>query len=135
MHKLENEISALQKKLSDKAGKLQEKQQELNRLMKDVGNVHQIITPFKNHRIGFTVPQITEAPPTFGREKWMDKQNKRIETMFNKTVAEIERLYVAEAEKQVKSAGQNLLVDYKELYRYGTENEQLHQYIRDITVR
>jgi len=68
VHRLENEISALQEKLSDKAGKLQEKQQELNRLMKDVGNVHQIITPFKNHRIGFTAPQITEVPPTFDRD-------------------------------------------------------------------
>lgn len=133
VHKLENELSALQEKLSDKTGKLQEKQQELNRLMKDVGNAHQIITPFKNHRIGFTAPQITEVPPTFGREKWMEKQNKRIDSMFNKTVAEVERLYMAEAEKQVKAAGQNQLVDYKELHRYRNENGQLRQYIRDIT--
>lgn len=133
VHRLENEILALQEKLSDKAGKLQEKQQELNRLMKDVGNVHQIITPFKNHRIGFTAPQITEVPPTFGREKWMEKQNKRIEAMFNKTVAEIERLYMSEVEKQMKATGQNLLVDYKEYHRYKNENGQLRQYIHDIT--
>ena len=133
VHRLENEISVLQEKLSDKTGKLQEKQQELNRLMKDVGDVHQIITPFKNHRIGFTAPQITEVPPTFGREKWMEKQNRRIETMFNKTVTEVERLYMAEAGKQVKAAGQNQLVDYKELHRYRNENGQLRQYIRDIT--
>lgn len=101
--------------------------------MKDVGNVHQIITPFKNHRIGFTAPQITEAPPTFGREKWMEKQNKRIESMFNKAVAEVERLYMADAEKQVKAAGQNQLVDYKEYHRYKNENGQLRQYIRGIT--
>ena len=132
VHRLENELSVLQEKLSDKADKLQEKQRELNRLMKDVSNVHQIITPFRNHRIGFTAPQITEVPPTFGREKWMEKQNKRIETVFNKAVAEIERLYMAEAEKQVKAAGQNLLVDYKEIHRYKNENGQLHQYIRDI---
>lgn len=133
VHKLENEISALQEKLLDKTGKLQEKQQELNRLMKDVGNVHQIITPFKNHRIGFTAPQITEVPPTFGREKWMEKQNKWIETEFSKAVAEIKRSYMAEAEKQVKAAGQNLLVDYKELHRYRNESGQLRQYIQDIT--
>lgn len=132
VHRLENEISALQEKLSDKAGKLQEKQQELNRLMKDVGNVHQIITPFKNHRIGFNAPQITEVPPTFGREKWVEKQNKRIETEFSKAIAKIERLYMAEAEKQVKAAKQNQLVDYKELHRYKNENGQQHQYIRDI---
>lgn len=132
VYRLENEISALQKKLSDKAGKLQEKQQELNRLMKDIGSVHKIITPFKNHRIGFTAPQITEAPPTFGREKWVEKQNQRIETIFNKTVAEIERLYMAEAEKQVKFAQQNQLVDYKELHRYRNENGQLRQYIHEI---
>lgn len=133
VYRLENELSALQEKLSDKTEKLQEKQQELNRLIKDVSNVHQIITPFKNHRISFTAPQITEVPPTFGREKWIEKQNKRIETMFNKAVAEIERLYMAEAEKQVRAAGQNQLVDYKELHRYRNENGQLRQYIRDIT--
>lgn len=133
VHKLENELSVLQEKLSDKTGKLQEKQQELNRLMKDVGNIHQIINPFKNHCIGFTAPQITEIPPTFGREKWMEKQNKRIETEFNKAVAEVERLYMAEAEKQVKTAGQNHLVDYKELHQYKNENGQLRQYILDIT--
>ncbi|MDO4934052.1 MAG: recombinase, partial [Prevotella sp.] len=132
VHRLENEISSLQEKLLDKTGKLQEKQQELNRLMKDVGNVRQIITPFKNHRIGFTAPQITEVPPTFGREKWVGKQNKRIETEFDKAVAEVERLYMAEAERQVKAAGQNLLVDYKELHLYRNENGQLRQYIRDI---
>lgn len=129
--RLENEILALQEKLLDKTDKLQEKQRELNCLMKDVGNVRQIISPFKNHRIGFTAPKITEAPPTFGREKWMEKQNKRIETEFNKAVAEIERLYMAEAEKQVKAAGQNQLVDYKEYHRYKKENGQLRQYIQD----
>ena len=123
----------MQEKLSDKTGKLQEKQHELNRLMKDVCNVHQIITQFRNHRIGFTAPQITEVPPTFRREKWMDKQNKRIKTEFNKTVAEVERLYMAEAEKQVKASSQNLLVDYNEFHRYRNENGQLHQYIHDIT--
>lgn len=83
--------------------------------------------------MSFTVPQITEIPSTFGREKWMEKQNKRIDTMFNKTVAEIERSYMAEAEKQVKAAGQNQLADYKELHRYRNENGQLRQYIHDIT--
>ena len=63
----------------------------------------------------------------------MEKQNKRIETVFNKAVAEVERLYMAEAERQVKAAEQNQLVDYKELHRYRNENGQLRQYIRDIT--
>lgn len=40
---------------------------------------------------------------------------------------------MAEAEKQVKAAGQNQLVDYKELHRYKNENGQQRQYIRDIT--
>ena len=45
----------------------------------------------------------------------------------------MERLYMAEAERQVKAAEQNQLVDYKELHRYRNENGQLRQYIRDIT--
>lgn len=74
-----------------------------------------------------------EAPPTFGRGKWIEKQNKRIGTMFNKTVAEVERLYMAEAEKQVRAAQQNRLVDYKEYHRYMNENDQLYRHIQNIT--
>lgn len=33
----------------------------------------------------------------------------------------------------MKAAGQNLLVDYKELHQYKNENGQLRQYIHDIT--
>ena len=40
---------------------------------------------------------------------------------------------MSEAEKQVKAAGQNQLVDYKEYHRYRNENGQLRQYIHDIT--
>lgn len=133
MHKLENELSVLQEKLADKTGKLQEKQQELSRLTRDVGNVHQVITPFKNHRISFNAPQIRETPPTFGREKWIEKQNKQIETMFNKIVAEVEKLYMSEAEKQVRAAQQNQLLDYKEYYRYMDEKVQLYRHIQNIT--
>lgn len=132
MHKLESELSVLQEKFADKSGKLQEKQQELSRLTRDVGNVHQVITPFKNHRICFNAPQIKETPPTFGREKWVETQNKRIEIMFNKIVTEVD-IYMAEAEKQVKAAQQNQLVDYKEYHRYMNENDRLYRHIRDIT--
>ncbi len=131
--KLENEISALQEKLTDKDAKIEMKRRELDGLTRDVGNIKRVITPFRNHRINFSAPQLTETPPTFGREKWMEKQNKRIDSMFNKTVAEVERLYMAEAEKRVKAAGQNQLVDYKELHRYRNENGQLRQYIQEMT--
>lgn len=53
--------------------------------------------------------------------------------MFNKTVAEVERLYMAEAEKQVRAAQQNQLVDYKEYHRYMNENDQLYRHIQNIT--
>lgn len=133
VRRLENEISLLQSKLSDKSAKLQEKKLELDNLMKDVGNVRQIITPFKNQRIGFTAPQITEMPPMFGREKWLEKQNKRIETTFNKVMAEVERRYMAEAEKQVKAAQQNQLIDYKRYQQYINEQGQQHQHIQEMT--
>ena len=51
---------------------------QLDDLARNVGNVKRVIVPFRNHLPDFTAPKITEMPPTFGREKWLDKQNKHI---------------------------------------------------------
>lgn len=130
--RLENKLADLQEKLTDKGTKLELKQRELDDLTRNVVNVRQVITPFRNHRIDFTAPKITEAPPTFGREKWLEKQNRRIESLFNRAIAEIERLYRTEAEKQVATAQSNQLVDYKEYRRYMDENDKLRQHIQEI---
>lgn len=130
--RLENKLADLQEKLTDKGTKLELKQRELDELTRNVGNVRQVITPFKNHHLDFTAPQITDVPPTFGREKWLEKQNRRIESLFNKALAEIEKLYRTEAEKQVATAQSNQLVDYKEYRRYIDENDKLRQYIQEI---
>ena len=130
--KMQNKILALQERLSDKNAKIEMKQRELDDLARNVGNVKRVIAPFRNHLPDFTAPKITEMPPTFGREKWLDKQNKHIERMFNKVIAEIERLYRTEAEKQVAIAQNNRLVDYKEYRRYMDENERLRQNIQEI---
>jgi len=132
VHRLENEISALQEKLTDKDAKIETKRRELDDLTRDMGNIKRVITPFRNHRINFFAPQLTETPPTFGREKWMEKQNRQIETLFNKAVAEIEKLYMSEAEKQVAAVQNNLLVDYKDYHRCMSENGRLRQYIQEM---
>ena len=60
-------ISDYQVKLDDKTGKLQVKEQELEQLTKDAAKACSVIQPFRNHKVDFTPPQITEKVPLFGR--------------------------------------------------------------------
>lgn len=133
IHSLENQIEVLQEKWNDKVAKIETKQRELDELTKDVSNVRRVITPFRNHRINLTAPQLTEAPPVFGREKWMEKQNLQIKSAFDRAIEAIEKLYMAEAEKQVETAQKNQLVDYKEYHRYKNDNNRLLQQVKKLT--
>ena len=62
-------IAEYQSKLDDKAGKLQVKEQELEQLTKDAAKVRSVVQPFRNHKVDFTPPQITEKVPLFGTDK------------------------------------------------------------------
>ena len=83
------------------------------------------VQPFRNHKVDFEPPRITDRPPMFGVEKWLDEQNSRIADCFVKIVRQIESLYRKDAEQQVQAAQRNALVDYKELGRLQQENERL----------
>lgn len=110
-------IAEYQSKLDDKAGKLQVKEQELEQLTKDVSKVRSIIQPFRNHKVDFTPPQITEKVPMFGTDKWIERQNRSIAKQFTEIVRKIESLYRNDAARQVESAQRNVLADYGELYQ------------------
>ena len=69
-------IAEYQSKLDDKAGKLQVKEQELEQLTKDAAKVRSVVQPFRNHKVDFTPPQITEKVPLFGTDKWIERQNR-----------------------------------------------------------
>ncbi len=129
---LEGEISALQKKLTEKSCTLEEKRQEYDSLMDKVDKMRKIFTPFKSHRVGFTAPQITELPPTFGRDQWLERQNRLLKAYFDKTVDEIESLYRAEAEEQVRIDRENCLVDYSDYQQCIDENQQLRLSIKEL---
>ncbi len=51
-------IAEYQTKLDDKAGKLQAKEQELDRMTRDMERVGWIAQPFRNHQIDFDPPRI-----------------------------------------------------------------------------
>ena len=110
-------IAEYQSKLDDKAGKLQVKEQELEQLTKDVSKVRSVIQPFRNHKVDFTPPQITEKVPMFGTDKWVERQNKSIAKQFTEIVRKIESLYRSDAARQVEAAQCNVLADYGELYQ------------------
>ena len=110
-------IAEYQSKLDDKAGKLQIKEQELEQLTKDVSKVRSVIQPFRNHKVDFTLPQITEKVPLFGTDKWVERQNRSIAKQFTEIVRKIESLYRKDAALQVESAQRNVLADYGELYQ------------------
>ena len=57
---IEDLIHDCQERLDDKETKLMIKQQELDSLLKDIQNIHSVNRPFKNYKIEFNAPQITE---------------------------------------------------------------------------
>ena len=110
-------IAEYQSKLDDKAGKLQVKEQELEQLTKEASKVRSVVQPFRNHKVDFTPPQITEKVPLFGTDKWVERQNKSIAKQFTEIVRKIESLYRNDAARQVEAAQRNVLADYGELYQ------------------
>ena len=114
---IQKQISEYQSKLEDKAGKLQEKEQELEQMTKNIDRVGRLAQPFRNHKIDFEPPQITEKPPMFGTDKWVERQNHHIAKQFTTIVRKIESLYRNDAAWQVEAAQRNVLADYGELYQ------------------
>ena len=110
-------IAEYQSKLDDKASKLQIKELELEQLTKDAAKVRSVIQPFRNHKVDFTPPQITEKVPLFGTDKWVERQNKSIAKQFTEIVRKIESLYRSDAARQVEATQRNILADYGELYQ------------------
>ena len=110
-------IAEYQAKLDDKAGKLEIKEQELEQLTKDASKVRSVIQPFRNYKVDFTPPQITEKVPLFGTDKWVERQNRSITKQFTEIVRKIESLYRNDAARQVEAAQRNVLADYGELYQ------------------
>ena len=118
-------IAEYQTKLEDKAGKLHAKEQELERLTEDAAKVRSVVQPFRNHKVEFTPPQITEKVPLFGTDKWVERQNHHIAKQFTEIIRKIESLYRNDAARQVEAAQHNVLVNYGELYQLRRENKLL----------
>ena len=110
-------ITEYQEKLEDKSNKLHAKEYELEQLTKDAAKARSVIQPFRNHKVDFTSPQITEKVPLFGTDKWIERQNRSISKQFAEIVRKIESLYRNDAARQVEAAQRNVLADYGELYQ------------------
>ena len=119
------QITELQNKVNDKMAALSRKESELAKLTKEVDAVSSVIQPFRNHKVEFDPPRITEKPPLFGVDKWLDKQNDQIAKRFTSIVRKIEALYMQDAERQVKAAQKNVLADYRELNQLRGDYESL----------
>ena len=96
-------IAEYQKRLEDKSNKLHAKEHELEQLTKDAAKARSVIQPFRNYKVDFTPPQITEKVPLFGTDKWIERQNRSIS----------------------KQSQRNVLADYGELYQLRRENKTL----------
>lgn len=118
-------IAEYQAKLEDKTDKFHAKEQELERLTADAAKVRSVVQPFRNHKVDFTPPQITEKVPLFGTDKWVERQNQHIARRFTEIVRKIESLYRNDAARQVEAAQRNVLADYGELYQLRRENKSL----------
>ena len=122
---LQRQIVDLHNKVYDKMAAIGRKESELAKLTKEVDAVSSVIQPFRNHKIEFDPPRITEKPPLFGVDKWLDKQNDQIAKRFTSIVRKIESLYMQDAERQVKAAQKNVLADYRELNQLRGDYESL----------
>lgn len=118
-------IAEYQEKLEDKSNKLHAKEHELEQLTKDAAKARSVIQPFRNHKVDFTPPQITEKVPLFGTDKWIERQNRSISKQFTEIVRKIESLYRNDAARQVEAAQRNVLADYGELYQLRKEVKTL----------
>ena len=118
-------ITEYQEKLEDKSNKRHAKEDELEQLTKDVAKARSVIQPFRNHKVDFTPPQITEKVPLFGTDKWIERQNRLIAKQFTEIVRKVESLYRNDAARQVEAAQYNALADYGELYQLRRENKIL----------
>lgn len=97
----------------------------MEQLTKDTANARSVIQPFSNHKVDFTAPQITEKPPMFGTDKWVERQNRRIAQQLTGIVRKIESLYKNDAARQVKAAQRNVLADYGELFNLRNDVKSL----------
>ena len=97
-------IAEYQEKLEYKSNKLHAKEHELEQLTKDAAKARSVIQPFRNHKVDFTPPQITEKVPLFGTDKWIERQNRSISKQFTEIVRKIESLYRNDAARQVETA-------------------------------
>lgn len=122
---IQKQISEYQSKLEDKSDKLRAKEQELEQLTKDATNARSVIQPFRNYKVDFTAPQITEKPPIFCTDKWVERQNQHIAKQFTTIVRKIESLYKNDAARLVEAAQRNVLADYGELLQLRNEVKSL----------
>ena len=118
-------ITEYQEKLEDKSNKLHAKEHELEQLTKDAAKARSVIQPFRNHKVDFTPPQITEKVPLFGTDKWIERQNRLIAKQFTEIVRKVESLYRNDAARQVEATQRNVLADYGELYQLRKEVKTL----------
>ncbi len=118
-------IAEYQAKLEDKADKLNEKEQELERLTNDTAKARSVVQPFRNHKIDFAPPRITEKVPLFTTDKWVERQNRHIAKQFTEIVRKIKSLYKNDATRQVEAAQRNILADYGELFQLRNDVKSL----------
>ena len=88
----------------------------MEQLTKDATKIRSVIQLFRNHKVDFSPPQITEKAPMFGTDKWVERQNKYTSKQFIEIVRKIESLYRNDG-RQVEAAQRNVLADYGELYQ------------------
>lgn len=92
MRNLESRFFSYRMQLEDKTDKLHAKEQKQEGLTADATKARSVVQPFRNHKVDFTPPQITEKVPLFGTDKWVERQNQRIAKQFAEIVRKIESL-------------------------------------------
>ena len=120
--------------LKDKVDKRKAVEKELTNITQERDRARKVVQPYHNPTADVSPPQISSKPGFFEKfEDWAAKENKAISKSFWASVKHVGKVYMTDAQKQVETIQNNVLVDYNELWQYRQTNEERENRLSELT--
>ena len=120
--------------LKDKVDKRKAVEKELTNITQECDRARKVVQPYHNPTADVSPPQISSKPGFFEKfEDWAAKENKAISKSFWASVKHVGKVYMTDAQKQVETIQNNVLVDYNELWQYRQTNEERENRLSELT--
>ena len=120
--------------LKDKVDKRKAVEKDLTNITQECDRARKVVQPYHNPTADVSPPQISSKPGFFEKfEDWAAKENKAISKSFWASVKHVGKVYMTDAQKQVETIQNNVLVDYNELWQYRQTNEERENRLSELT--